>query len=77
MSSPKIFKADSRVISNIDELTLPSGENIFDDDSGGGLFGTDAQLTFTAKTSDYHYIEIENNFSDWATAYTLAVTEKK
>ena len=56
---------------------LPSGENIFDDDSGGGLFGTDAQLTFTAKTNDYYYIDIENNFSDWATAYTLTVTVKK
>jgi hypothetical protein len=45
----------------------------YDDDSGGGLFGTNARLTFTAPQSGRYYISVSDLNDEWVGGYILSV----
>ncbi|MFA5055677.1 MAG: serine protease [Dehalococcoidia bacterium] len=45
----------------------------YDDDSGGGLFGTNAELEFTAPQSGRYYISVSDVYDEWAGGYILTV----
>jgi hypothetical protein len=45
----------------------------YDDDSGGGLFGTNAQLEFTAPQSGRYYISVSDVYDEWSGGYILTV----
>ena len=48
-------------------------DNWYDDDSGGGLFGTNAQLEFTAPQSGRYYISVSDVYDEWSGGYILTV----
>ena len=45
----------------------------YDDDSGGGLFGTNSQLEFTAPQSGRYYISVSDVYDEWSGGYILTV----
>jgi hypothetical protein len=47
----------------------------YDDDSGGGLFGTNAQLEFTAPQSGRYYISVSDVYDEWSGGYILTVED--
>jgi hypothetical protein len=49
------------------------GDNWSDDDSGGGLFGTNAQLEFTAPQSGRYYISVSDVYDEWSGGYILTI----
>jgi len=49
------------------------GDDWYDDDSGGGLFGTNAQLEFTAPQSGRYYISVSDVYDEWSGGYILTV----
>ena len=57
-------------------LDAPDNEGdplVYDDDSGGGLFGTDAELTFTAPTTDRYIISVADVNLEQVGGYYLIV----
>jgi hypothetical protein len=48
-------------------------DNWYDDDSGGGLFGNNAQLEFTAPQSGRYYISVSDVYDEWSGGYILTV----
>ncbi len=49
------------------------GDNWHDDDSGGGLFGTNSELEFTAPQSGRYYISVSDVYDEWAGGYILTI----
>jgi len=49
------------------------GDNWYDDDSGGGLFGTNSELEFTAPQSGRYYISVSDVYDEWSGGYILTV----
>lgn len=45
----------------------------YDDDSGGGLFGTNSELEFTAPQSGRYYISVSDVYDEWVGGYILSV----
>ena len=67
---------DSIAIDAYVEVGSPDGideDNWSDDDSGGGLFGTNAQLEFTAPQSGRYYISVSDVYDEWSGGYILTV----
>ncbi len=52
-----------------------SEDDLFNDDGGGGLFGLDAELTFTARRSGEHFIVIESAVVEEVGGYILLIDE--
>ena len=44
-----------------------------DDDSGGGLFGTNSELEFTTPQSGRYYISVSDVYDEWSGGYILSV----
>lgn len=50
-----------------------SSEDVFDDDSGGGIFGTNAKLTFRAPGSAHYTIVVVDTYFADVGGYFLTV----
>ncbi|MFA5375691.1 MAG: serine protease [Dehalococcoidia bacterium] len=45
----------------------------YDDDSGGGVFGTNSELEFTAPQSGRYYISVSDVYDEWSGGYILSI----